>query len=514
MKNTTVFRLFAALSFAIVSGCSSLPKNPPKEYSVHPGPATSGLLAEQSQEFLKNCNSEESVFKLLFDNTEALQWRLALIDSAQSTIDLQVFIWDDEVAGRLLLDRLMKAASRGVQVRLLIDDFPKSFSDDDIYLMSHIENIDMRSFNPGHSRDNLSGAIEMSAKFSKLNRRMHNKMILGDGTWAILGGRNIGDAYYGLDKTYNFRDLDSLITGPILTQLESAYDLYWNCDAAYPGQYMAKKVSDKKSKKLFHKFYETLTDDRVLLRQTPFPVMVRNWENEFKQLESKMIPGVATFLHDAPIVQGKRGKRLVDQIREHRGDDEEEMVIVSPYLIPSKIMIDRTRRKIKEGSSCTIVTASMDSNNHTMANSHYKKYRKPLLQTGVNLYEFSGQPGKVMREKTDTHPVVSDFVSLHIKAFVIDKRWLYMGSLNMDPRALVINTEDMLVIDSPRLAEQFLKEVELMKLPENSWAVTLNEKGNLRWTANEEVRKHQPSRGFGQRCADWFFRILPIESQL
>ena len=146
--------------------------------------------------------------------------------------------------------------------------------------------------------------------------------------------------------------------------------------------------------------------------------------------------------------------------------------------------------------------------------SHYKKYRKRLLKAGAELYEFRGQPSPEVREKSNTSPVEADFISLHTKAFVLDDRWVLLGSLNLDPRSIKINTEHMLVIDSPRLAHDLLGQFEIMTHTDNAWHVTLNEKGKLRWQSGDEIRKRQPARGTMQRVSDFFYRWLPIEGQL
>jgi putative cardiolipin synthase len=156
----------------------------------------------------------------------------------------------------------------------------------------------------------------------------------------------------------------------------------------------------------------------------------------------------------------------------------------------------------------------MESNNHTMAHSHYKKYRKKLLDAGAELYEFRGEPSAELRALSDTPPVKSKFISLHTKAFVLDEHWVLLGSLNIDPRSININTEHMLVIDSPRLAAEMLSDYETMIAPENAWAVTRNEKGKLRWTSIDGERSSQPARSYGQRWKDFFWRLMPVESQL
>lgn len=498
----------------VLNGCSTLDKDAPKKVMNHPGAAEKGMLTESSARIRQSYQVEDSAFKLVFKNAEALRWRLAVIDHATTSVDLQVFIWSNDEAGRLMMDRLIKAADRGVKVRLLVDDFPGGWSDEAMFLISQHPNMSMRVFNPKDYRGGIGSSVGNMSNFSELNRRMHNKQMLVDGHWAVLGGRNIGNPYFGLDANYNFRDVDLLITGPILSELESAYDLYWNSDAAFPAERLIDRLSEKKQQKVSKQFAEQLAVDQELLKQTPFPLDVVNWSEQFATLSTTMIPGVATYLQDAPVVRGDRGQRLYDQMKDFSGLGEKDTLIISPYLIPSREMLNSMRENNEKGGSVTILTASLGSNNHTSANSHYKKYRKPLLEGGATIYEFKGQPNAAMRELSDTAPVKAGFISLHVKAFALDKRWVYMGSLNMDPRALEINTEDILAIDSPALAERLIEEARLMAAPENAWSVYLNEKGKVRWQSGDEIRKHQPSRGFGQSCVDWLLRWLPIESQL
>ncbi|MCK5676504.1 MAG: hypothetical protein KAH99_05770, partial [Verrucomicrobia bacterium] len=209
-----------------------------------------------------------------------------------------------------------------------------------------------------------------------------------------------------------------------------------------------------------------------------------------------------------------RGVRLVDQIDQVAIEAKYQTCVITPYMIPSKELLADMARNIEEGRRIRLLVPAMESNNHTMAHSHYKKYRKRILDAGAELYEFRAQPSAELRAVSDTSPIEADFISLHTKAFALDDRWVLIGSLNVDPRSIQINTEHMLLIDSPELAIQLLGDFERMVAPGNSWAVTRNEKGKLRWISGDEVRKHQPARGFGQRVSDFFWRMVPIEGQL
>jgi putative cardiolipin synthase len=499
-----------------LTACSSMPKNPVKTVTMTRPKAETGLLVRSSDAILAERKQDESAFMLISENAEALRWRLALIDHAQDSIDLQVFIWSNDESGRLLISRIIAASRRGVKVRLLVDDMPKDWSDDGTANVARMPNIQLRRFNPGMVRKGIiSRALQMATQFRQLNRRMHNKQLIVDGHWGIIGGRNIGNPYFGLSKKYNNRDLDVLFTGAIIPQLGKDFDEYWNAEAAYPGELMAKALSARKQARGERRFEKKLAEDRELLIKTSIPIDVTDWTREFAQLPEKMISGTAATMQDSPVVNGYRGLRLLEQLNEAKLDVRDESCIITPYMIPSKDQLEEIERIGKEGHHrVRLLVPSMDSNNHTMAHSHYKKYRKVLLEAGCELYEFRGDPSEEVQARSDTPPVESDFISLHTKAFILDRHWVMLGSLNIDPRSIKINTEHLLIIESPELAERLLAEFETMTAPENAWAVTLNQKGKLRWTSSDGVRKRQPARNMWQRWTDRFYRLLPIERQL
>jgi putative cardiolipin synthase len=294
----------------------------------------------------------------------------------------------------------------------------------------------------------------------------------------------------------------------------ASFDNYWNSDPAYPGRAVMGNLSEEKGLKILDDFKEILLTDERIWEQMDLSTKPLDWSTEWKTVQDDLIPGKAIYMEDAPVVRGDRGKRLVDLLNENARFGSKDTCFVSPYLIPPQSLIEEIETAVGDGSKVRILTASLGANNHTMANSHYKKYRKPLLRAGAELFEFKAQPGPEMRSRSDSPVVRADFISLHIKAFAVDSRFLYLGSLNMDPRSLVINTEGMLCIDSPDLANRFLDEVAIMMQPQNSWSVSLDADGDVFWTSGDEVQYQQPARSGGQRFADWFFRLLPIEDQL
>jgi putative cardiolipin synthase len=506
----------AGTALILLSACSTVPRDPVKPVMHSRGRSSRGLLAKTSASVLGSPSPEESAFLLISNNAAALRWRLALIDAAKDSIDLQVFIWSDDESGRLLLSRIIAAAARGVKVRLLIDDMPKDWSDAGTASVARLANIDLRRFNPGMARKGLiARSLQMATQFRQLNRRMHNKQLIVDGSWAIIGGRNIGNPYFGLSKKYNNRDLDVLVAGAVIPDLSTDFDDYWNAEAAYPGELMSKPPSAKRQARGDARFRRQLEEDKEYLIMTGIPTEVTDWREAFGALPDRMTAGSARSLQDSPVISGYRGLRLLEQLNEADLDVQHESILITPYMIPSQQQLQEFERIAQaEKQVIRLLVPSMDSNNHTMAHSHYKKYRKALLKAGCELFEFRGDPSPALRADSDTPPFAASFISLHTKAFILDRHWVLLGSLNIDPRSIRINTEHLLIIESPALATILLREFDKMIAPENAWSVTLNHKGKLRWNSTRGTRKRQPARSLWQRVTSGFYRLLPIERQL
>jgi len=496
-----------------MSGCTILPSAPLHILEYTNPPAASGKLAEISQRASRNMAAHESAFLLLSRNDDALNWRLALADHATTSIDAQYFIWQGDAASNLLFDRLMRAADRGVRVRLLVDDLWLVANDKNIAAISHHPNLEIRLFNPGYARHKVGGTLEFFANFQELNRRMHNKLYIVDNRMAIVGGRNIGNPYFGLSKKYNFRDLDVLTIGPVVKEISTAFDEYWNAELAYPGQLLSDKVTEEYMLQLLDKHKTYLQENQTLLAN--YPLEPRDWSKELDQLTQQLKTGEGHFIQDDPIQVHGEQLKLTDMLNILSTPSHKEIIMVSPYFIPVKGLLEDIAEVHKEGVKIKILTASMASNNHTAAHSHYKKYRRVILDTGAELYEFRHEPSATVLEQANVPPIEADFISLHVKALVGDRQRCFIGSLNLDPRAMEINTENGLYIESAELAQELAEKIDALMLPENAWQVHLDkEKQTLYWQSDQGTVTMQPARSFIQRIADFFFRWLPIESQL
>ena len=403
--------LLVPLCCASVS-CRSIPRDPVRTPSTAMDPTSGGMLAEASQQVLKGYAEGESAFLLLPENQEALEWRLALLDHATSSLDMKYFVWEGDACGHLMLSHLIAAANRGVRVRLLLDDMTMAAADKDAAMLNSIPNLELRLYNPARIRG-VGGGLSYIGKKS-LNQRMHNKLMVVDGRWAIAGGRNIGNAYFGLAPKYNFRDLDALITGAILPGLAKAYDEYWNCSEAYPADQLAATPKGKKRGRQLAKLGSKHNSFTGVLGYSPFPATPMDWSDRFAALPKRMVAGRAQYYHDAPDTAADKRLRMLDLLRTDMPSPQVSAAIVSPYFLPSRQMLESMAGMKQDGVGVSLLTASLAANNHTPVHAHYKKYRRRILQTGTELYEFDSQPADEVRAGADTVPMLSSFVSLHV----------------------------------------------------------------------------------------------------
>ena len=509
----SVHAIWVVITMAIITACSTLPDAGPQPLERALPSAKSGKLADFAARIDDTFGVGQSGFLMIPEARGALLWRLALTDLATTSIDIQYYIWQGDASSGLLFHRLLKAADRGVRVRLIVDDLTLAADDNDIGAISTHPNIAIKLYNPGKSRNSTLGYYgHFLMNLRQLNRRMHNKLFAVDNHVAIVGGRNIGNPYFGLSKKYNFMDLDLLMAGPIVAEVSQAFDEYWNVDRAYPGIALAGEVEEGYMEALREEMNARLEENSQLLQS--YPVNDFNWDTEWSGLMDLMDGGEGHFVQDVPVQINEQELRLVDMLDYLSVPADKEVIIGSPYLIPDKGFLDDLATLSEKGVSVKIITSGLDSNNHTSAHSHYKKYRKRLLATGAELYEFRAQPSAAVRAQADVSPVTAEFISLHTKAISVDDEQCFIGSLNLDPRAVVINTENGLYIESEALCTKLGAGLKELMRPDNAWRVYLNENNSLRWESGAGTVSRQPARNGWQRVTDFFLRLLPIESQL
>lgn len=457
---------------------------------------------------------EASGFKLIDRNADGLRWRLALIDSAKYSIDVQYYLWQGDDAGRILAKRLLDAAERGVRVRMLVDDINTLLRDaGTIELRDKVAawldaypNFEIRLFNPWSYRELAARAGEMATDLERLNQRMHNKAMIVDNRAAILGGRNIGNEYLGLNAKFNFHDLDVLGIGPVARQASAVFDSYWNSEWVMPVSALKMPVSQADREAARAELLKRLGQVKSLAE---FPLAPRSWSSELAALGASMHIGTSRVVSDVP---GSGGIEhvMLEQIHSMLGSAKRELLIVNAYIIPSERGITALRELKHRGVDMKILTNSLASHDVPAVNSHYKQWRKPILEAGAELYEIR-HDAAIQPIVADTPPTHATFMGLHSKGMVVDRERVYIGSMNYDRRSAQINTEMGVFVESPGLAAALAQLIERDVQPANSWRVELAADGGLRWVDDKETLTSQPARNWWQRVEDVIFMAFPKE---
>jgi putative cardiolipin synthase len=514
MRTRTLGQLL--LLALLLAGCAaqrfeSMPR-PAPQYAA-PAQADDAFYGIESR--ISSAHGEAvSGFKLLDTNEDGLLWRLALIDSARHGIDAQYYLWYGDDSGLLILERLLQAADRGVHVRLLLDDINLllhdastiRLRDQGAALLDSHPNIELRLFNPWSRRGLAARAGEALTDMSRLNQRMHHKMLVVDNRAAIIGGRNIGDEYLGLNEAFNFHDLDVLGIGPVAREASAVFDTFWNSEWVLPAAALNIDANPVEAERARTSLRARLAERGDLAR---FPVASQDWSPELAALEGELRVGPSEILTDVPEA-GEIAQNMLEAIRELMGSAKQELLIINAYIIPTDHGIGILSKLHAESVRARILTNSLASHDVPAVNSHYKKWRKPILEAGAELYEIRDDAA-IKETVADTPPVRSQFMGLHSKALVIDRRWSYIGSMNFDPRSAAINTEMGVLVDSPALGEDLARLIERDMEPENSWQVQLVDGNSLKWVSSDAVVTRQPARSAWQRVEDVFFMLFPKE---
>ncbi len=510
---------FVALFIALLlfTACATLPEeSPPRSESYALPPAVDGKLAAFAKTMAAKHGEQLSAFWPIEHNVDALRWRLMMADLAEHSLDAKYFIWEDDDSANLVAELILAAADRGVRVRILIDDLKLLGAEEGIATVSQHPNVQIRVFNPWTVRDRLGlmWGIEFLTHMKALNRRMHNKMFVADNHVAIFGGRNIGDEYFGFSTEYNFRDLELLAVGPVAKDLSESFDLYWNSEYAYPGEAM---VAEELDPNLLDKLRaqlreEELTDSPVT--KAGFSTERQEWNGALASLEENMIAGPGLVVYDdLPSTTGEQEYRLMSSLPDLAADAEQEILIASAYFVPDEQFIEDLRDATSQGIRIKIITNSLASLDESgVSNSAYKKWRRPLIEAGAELYEFRHDAAdKVLAE---AQPVQPKRMAYHSKYIIVDRKRVYVGSLNLTPRSAYLNTENGVVVEGPELANQLAEVFERDISPQNAWQVNLDGEDRLIWESSAGTVYRQPALGFWQRFLDGFFTILPLDNQI
>lgn len=479
-----------ALALALALGaCGSLPTNVerPVSMSLPAAPEQSPLARLAASELPAGA---QSGFRLLPLGAYGLDARLALIGRATRTLDLQVYIMENDESGRAVFAALRDAALRGVRVRLLLDDLNSAGAEPLLQALVGVPNFEIRLFNPFCcARQSLASRIASSlGDLTRLDHRMHNKLMIADGALAIVGGRNIADAYFGRDAVANFIDLDAVAAGRVVPQLGVLFDRYWNSEESFPAEALVRPPAAGPERSAMLARLLPPEASRIGLALPPADLLGR--EPVGKELAAhrlSLLPGLAYAVADLPSKRLQIGDELeanslmtgaVSQMLGTRS----ELVVSSPYLVPGTRGMAVLHSLQRKGVDMTLVTNSLSANDSALVYIGYARYRLPILRASVKLYEVSAQPSA-----SASRPFFSGSSRgrLHAKLVVIDQQVVLLGSLNLDPRSARRNTELGVAIDSPALAREALRLLEAMK--SEAYGVRLESEGNaLSWVSSGE----------------------------
>ena len=517
--------MLLVLLAACAAGCASLPANVVRAQSTSLSTVEDTQLGRLTLQRRGQASiRSDSGFRLLDSVDSAFSGRLALIEAAERTLDLQYYAIHADSSTEQLLERLRAAAERGVRVRILLDDFNTVGADAQVLRLAFLKNIELRLYNPlPGSRGSLLGRIFTSLHdVDQIQKRMHNKMFIADNAWGIAGGRNLGDAYFGRGEDSNFVDLDVLATGRIVRDMSASFDSYWNNELAYPVESLLTREDLDKLRNpqlalgagqgpgsvLPSAVAGTVTHTASVL-----PDVTKTWVEDrrldFQQVALTWAP--AALLVDKPGKVGpgddevEAGDTVIDGLLALMAQSRQDLLIISPYFVPGepmmKVFADLRQRNVR----IRVLTNSLASNDAPAAHAGYARYRKALIELGVELHEMRaeqdgsavgfgsginsrhaqsgglfGSGGGVGGSKASTGRA-----SLHSKAVIIDSRLAVIGSMNLDLRSQRKNSEVALVIRSPALAREAVRLVET-SFARGSYLVQLDG-STLRWHAPQEA---------------------------
>ena len=502
-------RALAASAAALVLGCSSIRNDVPRlpSYALdHPEETFLG------RSFVSRLAATpgESGFHLLVSGQEAFLARAALAESAERTLDLQYYIVAEDATATLLLYRALRAAQRGVRVRLLIDDLYAVGRDFDFATFAAHPNVQVRVFNPFLRRGPLgiSRLLEYLGDSARLNRRMHKKLWIADNAAAVVGGRNLGDAYFSADAESDFADLDVLAAGPVVAAVSRSFDEYWNSEWALPiaaflgeppGSGELDLILSQMAARAEH-FRES--EYAQTLRATDLGRLVRGGE-------FPLVPARASAVYEPPpkpgSVTAEGEAQIMSVLRKSVEAAQQEVILISPWFIPSERGLGVFGTLARRGVRVRVLTNSLASTDVPVVHAGYARYRARLLALGVELHERRPSAAR----SGGARPGFSSGATLHAKAVVVDRKFALIGSMNLDPRSRLSNTEVAVLIESAVLGEQLGTLFEEATALDQAFRVELTEPGNenapLAWTGREEG---EPVRYSSEPLASWWRRFI------
>lgn len=503
-------KLLFCVLFLYISGCAQLPSRE----SIQPSYAIAADTPSTIGDAVGNNHPGLSGFYPLADGVDAFVARLALIDSAEHTIDVQYYLYHRQQTTILFTAFLLKAAERGVRVRLLLDDLSQADSELDLAALAVHPNIEVRLFNPFPNR--RFKALGFLSNYSQLSRRMHNKSFIVDNRIFITGGRNIGNAYFSAEDHSEFIDLDVMSAGEIVPEASKAFDLYWNHQLSYP----VEELHGSRDEQSLVDITNTLSSYVEQNQQSNYVEQLR--ESEFvKRLQNDDIKfdwqkSVLFYDHPDKVMNdvNERSANMSPLLFKEMGEPKHRAIIISPYFIPRDSGVKLLTNWAQKGIDVTILTNSLAATDVSAVHAGYKKYREDLIKAGVKLWELKPSDLMAIKRKAGRKVTGSSQASLHAKTMTFDDERIFVGTMNLDPRSLDLNTEMGVLIESEKLS-RFLAHWVDTQMPEYAWKVALKD-DDLVWldTVSNEQFDEEPQTSSWQRFQVWFISLFPIEDEL
>lgn len=527
--------MYAALAIAL-AGCSVLPTDSTLPLGAYtPRPESSALANSEQTKLGKRVEPRVrehpgmSGFRLIPNGVACFHARMEMEALAEKTLDVQYFAIQSDDTGRLFIEGLLDAADRGVRVRILLDDSNAVGRDAEIGALTAHPNIELRVFNPFTYRGPLEfmRVAEFALNEKRLNYRMHNKLFVVDNEIALIGGRNIGDAYFAASEKMEFGDYDLLIAGTMVRRLSGSFDAFWNSQLAIPLQNL---VVFKPTKERLDAYRESLRSHHAKMEGSAYTRPANEGGPVANILSGKrpLIWARAEAIYDSPekakVESGEQaGKLLRDRVERAAEAVRSELLFASPYLVPGDEGMSLLTGLRARNVRVRILTNSLQSTDAPITFAAYERYRVPMLEAGIELYEARPQlgapnmPGGGSLKSSSSTPF-----ALHAKVFVFDRRQAFIGSMNFDERSRRLNTELGILVDSPELAKEIVERFEAAAKPANSYVLSLGLPGatgkpGVLWRTEENgspiIYDDEPGVDLWDRFRIEALSLLPIESQ-
>lgn len=495
-----------------LAGCSLPSLESRIDSTVLPAESFDGTWLDAATRPLADAYPELSGILPLTDARHAFAARMQLAYTAERTLDVQYYIWHQDITGTLLLEALHDAADRGVRVRLLLDDNGIQGMDQVLAALNQHPNIEVRLFNPFSVRKPKQ--IGFITHFSRANRRMHNKSFTVDQRVTIVGGRNVGDEYFGATDGLLFSDLDVLTIGPVVEQTSLDFDRYWASQSSYPVELLLPAVPEQTLAALSEAAEQAERDPRAEKYLQALREAGLDKRGAFSELPFEWAP--TRMISDDPakgLGQADDSDLLISELPRVIGAAKESFDLVSPYFVPTAAGVEALAAMAAQGVRVRVLTNALEATDVAAVHAGYAKRRRDLLRAGVQLFETQRQPGAPGRNES-AGPFGSSGSSLHAKTFAVDGHKVFVGSFNFDPRSARLNTELGFVIDSPSLGSAITRAFD-EQVPLEAYEVRLNEAGKLYWvqrhSEGETLHRREPGAGLLRRAGVRVMSWLPIE---